>query len=36
MDAQLDLSIAATIKDPALRASAERLGLAMHSTPPLA
>ena len=35
MDAQLDLSIAATIKDPALRASAERLGLAMHSTPPL-
>ena len=34
MDTQLDLSIAATIKDPALRASVERLGAVMkHSAP---
>ena len=34
MDAQLDLSIAATIKDPDLRASLERLGTVMKNTPP--
>ena len=34
MDAQLDLSIAATIKDPDLRASLERLGTVMKDTPP--
>ena len=33
MDTQLDLSIASTIKDPDLRASAERLALALHSAP---
>jgi len=33
MDTQLDLSIAATIKDPDLRASAERLALALQSAP---
>ncbi len=33
MDAQLDLSIAATIKDPELRASLERLGTVMKDTP---
>src|SRR2546428_9252222 len=33
MDAQLDLSIAATIKDPDLRASLERLGTVMKDTP---
>ena len=32
MDTQLDLSIAATIKDPALRASLERLGAVMKDT----
>ena len=35
MPAQLDLSIAATIKDPALRASLERLGNIMAEAPPL-
>src|SRR4029453_19203200 len=35
MPAQLDLSIAATIKDPALRASLERLGTIMAEAPPL-
>ena len=34
MDTQLDLSIAATIKDPDLRASLERLGTVMKDTPP--
>jgi hypothetical protein len=34
MDTQLDLSIAATIKDPALRASLERLGAVMKDTAP--
>src|SRR5947199_5968920 len=34
MPAQLDLSIAATIKDPALRASLERLGNIMAEAPP--
>ena len=33
MDAQLDLSIVATIKDPDLRASLERLGAVMKDTP---
>jgi len=33
MDTQLDLSIASTIKDPDLRASAERLALALQSAP---
>jgi hypothetical protein len=33
MDTQLDLSIASTIKDPDLRASAERLALALQSEP---
>src|SRR5215510_5947491 len=33
MDAQLDLSISATIKDPDLRASLERLGAVMKGTP---
>ena len=33
MDTQLDLSIAATIKDPALRASLERLGAVIKDTP---
>ena len=33
MDTQLDLSIAATIKDPDLRASLERLGTVMKDTP---
>src|SRR5215510_8369204 len=33
MGTQLDLSIAAMIKDPALRASAERLALALQSAP---
>ena len=33
MDTQLDLSIAATIKDPELRASLERLGTVMKDTP---
>src|SRR6266516_3661600 len=33
MDTQLDLSIASTIKDPDLRASAERLALVMQSKP---
>ena len=33
MDAQLDLSIAATIKDPELRASLERLGAVIKDTP---
>src|SRR5215468_11203953 len=35
MPAQLDLSIVATIKDPALRASLERLGTIMAEAPPL-
>ena len=34
MDTQLDLSIAATIKDPTLRASLERLGAVMKDTAP--
>ena len=34
MDTQLDLSIAATIKDPDLRASLERLGTVLKDTPP--
>src|SRR5215471_3558258 len=33
MDTQLDLSIAAAIKDPALRASLERLGAVIKDTP---
>ena len=33
MDTQMDLSIASTIKDPDLRASAERLALALQSAP---
>jgi len=33
MDTQLDLSIVATIKDPDLRASLERLGAVMKDTP---
>jgi TrfA protein len=33
MDTQLDLSIAATIRDPDLRASLERLGAVMKDTP---
>ena len=33
MDTQLDLSIAATIRDPDLRASLERLGAVMQDTP---
>src|SRR5262249_49353599 len=33
MDTQLDLSIVATIKDPDLRASLERLGAVMKGTP---
>jgi hypothetical protein len=35
MPTQLDLSIVATIKDPALRTSLERLGTIMAEVPPL-